>query len=244
MTLRLMSYNVKGLQQDGRAVAEVVRAERPDVLAVQEPPRGPLGWWRLHRFARRTGLRVVVGGRGARTTALLASPGLAVTHAHALPLPWQAGTVRRGVALARVEGVVVVAVHLSLDRAERLRHLDVLDAHLARAQRPLVLVGDLNEQPGGPTWQRLLGSGTPGGVGGAGGTAGAQAGLAGLLDAAPDGPPTYPAVDARHRIDVVLHDAGVRVVAAHVRDDALVHRASDHRPLVVDLAPGPGPTGV
>ncbi|MDC7122843.1 hypothetical protein OMK64_15005, partial [Cellulomonas fimi] len=74
-------------------------------------------------------------------------------------------------------------------------------------------------------------------VGGVGGTAGAQAGLAGLLDAAPDGPPTYPAVDARHRIDVVLHDAGLRVAAAHVRDDALVQRASDHRPLVVDLEP-------
>lgn len=235
-----MSYNVKGLQQDGRAVAEVVRAERPDVLAVQEPPRGPLGRWRLHRFARRTGLRVVVSGRGARTTALLAAPGLAVTHAHAVALPWQAGTVRRGVAVARVEGVVVVAVHLSLDRAERLRHLDVLDAHLARAQRPLVLVGDVNEPPGGPTWQRLLG----GGAAGAGGVAGAQAGLAGLLDSWPDGPPTYPAVDPRHRIDVVLHDAGLHVAGVHVRDDVLVHRASDHRPLVVDLVPAPRPAGL
>lgn len=225
-----MSYNVKGLQLDGRAVAAVVRAEAPDVLAVQEPPRGLLGRWRLHRFARRAGLRVVVGGRGARTTSLLVARGTAVTHAHALALPWQAGTVRRGVALARVGGVVVVAVHLSLDRAERLRHLDVLDAHLARAPRPLVVVGDLNEPPGGPTWRRLLDAVVEGT---------ARTVLGGLLDAAPDGPPTYPAVDARHRIDVLLHDPALRVVDARVRDDALVHAASDHRPLVVDLALGP-----
>lgn len=227
MTLRLMTYNVKGLHLDGRAVAAVVRSAAPDVLAVQEPPRGPLGWCRLRLFARRAGLRVVVGGRGSRTTALLVAGGRSVSHAHALRLPWQEGTTRRGVALARVDGVVVVVVHLSLDRAERLRHLDLLDAHLTPARRPFVVLGDLNEPPGGPAWHRLVGvPGTPPGR------------LGALVDADPGGPPTYPAVDAEHRIDAVLLDPTLVARRVRVLDDALVQRASDHRPLVVDLEVG------
>ncbi|AEE44998.1 endonuclease/exonuclease/phosphatase family protein [Cellulomonas fimi] len=219
--MRLMTYNVKGLQLDGRAVAQVVRQARPDVLAVQEPPRGLPGRWRVRRFARRAGLRVVVNGRGSRTTALLVAPGLHVSHAHALRLPWREGTVRRGAAVARVEGVVVAAVHLSLVRDERAQHLELLLRHLAAAPpAPRVVLGDLNEPPDGPAWHRLL---------------------EGLVDACPDGPPTYPAVDASLRIDAVLVDPSLTVRSAAVHDDDLVLRASDHRPLVVDVEPAAPP---
>ena len=212
--LRLMTYNVKGLQVDRDAVAAVVREARPDVLGVQEPPRGLLGRWRLRRLAHVTGLRVAVGGRGSRTTALLVAPGRRVTGAHAVRLPWRPGTTRRGASMARVDGVAVLCVHLSLVRDERAQHLEMLLRHLAAAPPPHVLLGDLNERPGGATWDRILQD---------------------LTDADPDGPPTYPAVEARHRIDAVMFGPGLRVRSATVRDGETVERASDHRPLVVEI---------
>ena len=212
--LRLMTYNVKGLKVDRDAVATVVREAQPDVLGVQEPPRGPLGWCRTWKFAHDVGMRAVVNGRGARTTALLVAPGRRVTGAHAVRLPWRPGTTRRGASMARVDGVAVLCVHLSLVRDERGQHLEMLLRHLAAAPPPHVLLGDLNERPGGATWDRILQD---------------------LTDADPDGPPTYPAVEARHRIDAVMFGPGLRALSATVRDDETVERASDHRPLVVEI---------
>lgn len=160
--LRVMTYNLKGLTLDAAAAAEVVRAADPDVVGVQEPPRGPLGRWRLRRFARDAGLRVAVGHGGARTTALLVSPRVTrVEDARAVRLPWfgarerRTAWTRRGYALATVDGVRVVSVHLSLDRLERARHLSRILAEVEATAGPCVVVGDLNEQPGGETWGRL-----------------------------------------------------------------------------------------
>ncbi|GIG22164.1 metal-dependent hydrolase [Cellulomonas chitinilytica] len=246
--MRLMTYNVKGLSLDRAAVVEVVRAQRPDVLALQEPPRGPAGRWRLRRFAAATGLVAVVNGRGARTTALLVAPGRAVSRARALRLPWRFGTTRRGVSVAVVDDVRVVVVHLSLHRVERAEHLERLVASTVPAPPgatvpappgatvpappvadaaslpgapapvaggpPTVVLGDLNELPGGPAWLRL------GQV---------------LTDVAPDGDPTFPAGVPRKRIDAVLVSAGIVVERVLVPDGDAARRGSDHRPVVVDL---------
>ena len=69
--MRVMTYNLKGLHMSARAAATVVRPPAPDVLAVQEPPRGPFGRRRMRRFGSAVGLVPVVSGHGARTTALL-----------------------------------------------------------------------------------------------------------------------------------------------------------------------------
>ncbi|MBO9555444.1 endonuclease/exonuclease/phosphatase family protein [Cellulomonas sp.] len=216
--LRLMTYNVKGLKLDRFAAAEVVRAQRPDVLALQEPPRGLAGRWRLRRFAAATDLVAVVNGRGARTTALLVAPGHTVAEARPMRLPWRTGTTRRGVSVASVDGVRVVVVHLSLHRVERAEHLErVVVATVpepAASGPPTVLLGDLNELPGGPAWLRL------GQV---------------LTDVAPDGDPTFPAATPRKRIDAVLVSADLAVENVLVPDGDAVRRGSDHRPVVVDL---------
>src|SRR5690606_38786677 len=149
--LRVMTYNVRGLKDDEAAVVEVLRAATPDVVALQEPPRGPLGRRRLARLAERAGLEVLVGGGGARTTALLARPGLPVGTAYAMRLPARPLRTRRGLATADVAGLRVVSVHLGLAARERSRQL-VRILPLVAAAPDCVVAGDLNEPPGGPTW--------------------------------------------------------------------------------------------
>src|SRR4051794_12223041 len=61
--LRLLSYNVRSLRDDPVAVAAVIRACEPDVVAVQEAPR--FLRWRSKRaaMARRCGMVVATADR-------------------------------------------------------------------------------------------------------------------------------------------------------------------------------------
>ena len=212
--MRVMTYNLKGLHLSAHAAAAVVRDAAPDVLAVQEPPRGLRGRRRMRRFAAAVGLVAVVNGRGARTTALLVRPGLAVDGARAVRLSWRPGRTRRGVSTASVDGVTFVSVHLSLVRVERAAHLERLLDEVVPQTRAIVL-GDLNEQPNGPAWARLADH---------------------LAAIAVDTGPTFPAIAPRQRIDAVLATPDLNVVGAQVPDGPAVERGSDHRPIVVDLA--------
>jgi len=217
-TLRVLTANIHQLRDDRSAVVAVLRGAAPDVVALQEPPRGPLGAARLRRLARDAGLRVAVGGGRARTTALLVRPTLPVTGARAVGLPWTPGRTRRGIAVADVAGVRVLSVHLSLDPAERAQHLIRLLLLVAAADGPCIVAGDLNEQPDGESWVRL----------------GRH-----LRDATTASGPTYPAAEPTARIDVVLV-AGLGSSNAEVVPGDAARRASDHLPVVVDVHLGPG----
>ena len=210
--MKVMTYNLKGLHLEARAAAAVVRAAAPDVLAVQEPPRGLFGRFRMRRFGGAVGLTPVVSGHGARTTALLVRD-LPVRDARAVRLPWRPGTTRRGVSVAVVDDITFVVVHLSLVRTERAAHLERLLSSVVPARRTVVL-GDINEQPDGPAWARLA----------------AHLGSA----AAPTGP-TFPAVGPTQRIDAVFATPDLVVGPASVPDGPAVEAGSDHRPIVVDV---------
>ncbi|KQX64431.1 endonuclease/exonuclease/phosphatase family protein [Angustibacter sp. Root456] len=224
--VRVVTYNVRDLLDDRDAVAHVVRACRPDVLCLQEAPRRPLTAHRLRRLARESALRWVSGGRASGGTAVLVHPRLDVVEAAAHRLPvtgWL--TRRRGVAAATVataDGarLTVVSVHLSLRAEERVRHVGRVLERWAAQPGPLVVAGDLNELPGGPSWTAL----------------GAQ-----LHDVAATGAATFPARRPRSRIDAVFVGPGVEVVGVHVAgaseglDADVLTAASDHRPVVVDL---------
>jgi endonuclease/exonuclease/phosphatase family metal-dependent hydrolase len=213
--MRVMTYNVKGLDIGLDALVEVIGDARPDVLGLQEPPRGVHGRRRLTELADRTGLEVTVGGGDARTTALLTRRGVPVEEAWSQALPWRIGQVRRGYCVARIDGVTTAVIHLPLGGTERLAHLDVVLQTLAAEPGPYVVMGDLNEEPGGPTWARLL---------------------TGLTD--PVEPvPTFTARRPRRRLDAVLVSPTVRVTGSAVRRDDVTVRASDHLPVVVDLQP-------
>lgn len=209
-----MTYNVRMLKDDQAAVASVLRDAAPDVVALQEPPRwGPLGRVRLRRVAAEAGLVVVVAGRGARTTALLARPEIAVTGPHGLRLPSAPGRTLRGLAVADHAGLRIVSVHLSLSAHERSRQVLRIMPLVAAAPNCVVL-GDLNEQPSGSSWTRL--------------------GM-NLRDLAAHAGPTYSATRPTKRIDAVLGSRGVTATGAHVVSNDDTRRASDHLPVVVDV---------
>ncbi len=241
--MRLVSYNVEGLRQGAR-VARVLRGLDADVVALQEPGRGPWGLVRLAVLASRTRLRRVAR---CGTTALLVAghvevaPAVGVvraglvntlnrfgrtnrfTHRHppsGVQLPRGRPTWRRphpmgrGASIGCVDGVGIVVLHLPPgDQPRRVAHLDRI-ADRWEHHDPQLVVGDLNERPGGPAWRRLTVS---------------------LHDLAPDAGPTYPAPRPRSRIDAVLGSASLRAVRAWVPDDPEVLVASDHRPVVVEL---------
>ncbi len=213
--MRVMTYNVKGLDIGVDALVEVVRDAAPDVLGLQEPPRGVHGRRRLAELADRTGLRVVLGDRESRTTALLLRRGAPLDAARAQTLPWRPGQVPRGYCLARTQGVTIAVVHLPLGSRERLAHLDRVLHDVVAQPGPYVVMGDLNEEPGGPTWARLT---------------------SGLIDAVAAPAPTFTARRPRRRLDGVLVSPGVVVTCSTVRRDDVTRRASDHLPVVVDLA--------
>jgi endonuclease/exonuclease/phosphatase family metal-dependent hydrolase len=249
--LRLLSWNVWKLLGDPLAVHRVIRAAEPDLVCLQE---GPARWWsgpQLAALARSTGLRVLAGGRSGAGNVLLGSPRLAVTAATAVRFrPADRWIQRRGAALATVAlpgepPIRVAGVHLSLNPAERLAHLADLIARLQASGLPMVVAGDLNEPPGGPSWQALAAIVTdptdPADPSGAHPRHGAH-----IVQKNPAGAtlfpaPTYPARNPRRRIDAVLTSPGIEVLdygrwTPSPRDAAL---ASDHIPVLAQLHPPP-----
>ncbi|MCU1432127.1 MAG: Endonuclease/exonuclease/phosphatase [Actinotalea sp.] len=213
-TLRLMTYNIRQLKDDADAVASLLRESGADVVAIQEPPRGPLGGRRLARLAARAGYTAAVSGAGARTTALLVREGLPVTGTRAVPLPWRPPRTRRGLAVADVSGIRFISTHLSLVPAEREQHVGRLLRLVGAAAGGCVVAGDLNEDPGGPTWRVLT---------------------LHLRDAAAAVGPTFTARNPRRRLDAVLVSPGISASSARARRDETTLAASDHLPVVVDL---------
>jgi endonuclease/exonuclease/phosphatase family metal-dependent hydrolase len=227
--LRLLSWNVRHLFGDPLAVRRVLLAAEPDLVCLQEAPRVPWAGRTLASVARSAGLIHVAGGWSAGGTAVLRSPRVQVRDPEAFGLPrtgdfpfarrWSH---RRGVTLVSVglpdspDGgrlARVASVHLGLDRAERLDHVDRIVQRLTAAHLPIVVAGDLNERPDGPSWQAFSSIAT---------------------DPAPQAGTTFPAVRPRLRIDAVLTGAQVDTVEygqwSPDRRDAEL--ASDHLPVL------------
>lgn len=222
---RVLSYNVRSLRDDRRAVARVIAACTPDVVCIQEAPRFLLWRHRCRALARASGLVVVTGGRPAAAMLLLARPGLPVLDRRDLKLSKAPRLHQRGVAVAVLDTgigrVTVASMHLDLDAAERRRHATEVLAALDGFPDPLVLAGDVNEEPGDPAWQILTGR------------------LQDAYAAAPVSPPgTFPAPKPARRIDGIFLDPRLRVLSCGVPDHPDLARASDHRPVLVVVAGG------
>jgi endonuclease/exonuclease/phosphatase family metal-dependent hydrolase len=231
--VRLVTYNIRALKDDPAAVARVVTGLAPDVLCLQEVPRF-LGWRiKRGRLARECGMAVASGRRPAGL-AVLAGPRARVLHReyHLLrPIP---GLHRRGLAVAVLEfgtgtdaaRLIAASVHLDLQPTARRAHTRELLAHLDRVRRehpaPVVVAGDINEKPGGQSWNLL--------------TDRFQDGHA----VAPDGEArTFTARRPGKRIDGIFADRRIEVLGCGVPADPKIAAdypaATDHRPVKADL---------
>jgi endonuclease/exonuclease/phosphatase family metal-dependent hydrolase len=127
-------------------------------------------------------------------------------------------------AALRIGGVAldVATVHLSLDAAERGRHLSEIWAALPPDHASLVVGGDVNEGPDGPVWRDLSAQ-----LRDAWATAGYGAGH------------TYSARSPHKRIDGVFVGAAFDIVECRSVDVPGVEKASDHLPVLAVLRTRP-----
>ncbi|WP_141577147.1 endonuclease/exonuclease/phosphatase family protein [Actinomadura sp. WMMA1423] len=229
--VRLLSYNVRSLRDDPAAVARVVRANAPDVVCVQEVPRF-WGWRRQRRrLARACGLRVAAGRRACGLAVLTVPHVRRVAREFHLLTP-ERGLHRRALAIAVLEvggaRLIAASTHLDLVDGPRLRHVHEIFSHLDRARRrhgaPVVLAGDVNEEPGGRSWTLL-----------------AERFQDAYAAAPVGGEPTFTSRAPKRRIDGVFADPAVRITACGVPPDGAGDhpRATDHRPVLAELAVEP-----
>lgn len=221
--IRVATYNILMGGRRGAVVHDVVRRLDADVLLVNESPKQPLLWKRRCRaLADRWQMRYVAGGRPAGSNMVVVGPRVAVKSSGAERLKQPLFQPRRGIAWAqlRVEGRLIGAVscHLSLDRERRLREVQRVVEVASTLRGPVVVAGDLNEPPRGPSWQRLRD--------------------AGFVDHGDNTWETFPAEDPRTRIDALLVRGVTATVLSHGDPglpDRLLRAASDHRPLSADI---------
>ncbi|MGH8823969.1 MAG: endonuclease/exonuclease/phosphatase family protein [Jiangellaceae bacterium] len=218
--LRVVSYNIRGLRDDRSAVVRVLRSLDADVVCIQEAPRFLRWRSRCAALARESGLLYVGGGGTTGGTMMLASLRVDVRSSIDYRFSRTPDLYRRGAVAARVHragaSLVVASVHLGLDADERARHRNELVGLVNRFESEVTVVaGDINEQPGRPTWRAIA---------------------AEFADAAAaDETPTFSTAHPRRRIDGVFVRGPARVTAYRVVEDPDVLVASDHRPVVVDL---------
>ncbi len=220
--LRVVTYNILMGGRRGQPLNDVVRALAPDVLLVNESPKRPVLWKRdCRHLVERWRLRYVAGGRpaGSNLVACAATVGVKAVTEEVLRQPLFQP--RRGIVSAqlRVGGrlVGVVSCHLSLDRERRVQEARRVLEVAGRLRGPVVVAGDLNETPDGPSWELLR--------------------RAGFVDHGSSAWRTFPADDPERRIDALLVRGDVRVLRHGDPgvDVRLLAAASDHRPVLAEL---------
>jgi endonuclease/exonuclease/phosphatase family metal-dependent hydrolase len=111
----------------------------------------------------------------------------------------------------------VVACHLSLHADRRVREAERVVEVADQLRGPVVVGGDLNERPGGPSWRRLR--------------------KAGYVDHGSGDWLTFPATEPTKRIDALLVRGAARLLhhGDPGVDEELQARASDHRGVLAVL---------
>lgn len=216
--LRVMTYNIHGLHDDAGALVGVVREAAPDVLVVQEALRR-LRWRSFTAgLARRFGMYYAGGGNPCTSSGNVIMTAMRV-RAHAEESFRYVGG--RGAVLVRCSvgrtRFLVAGTHLSTEPVERLRQAAEFKAALDRATVPVLVGGDLNDDPAGPAWRTVAD---------------------GLVDAAQAagaaGAATFPR--SGRRIDAIFVDPSFAVAGCAVLDTPGTRAASDHRPVLADIA--------
>lgn len=230
--LRVMTYNVHvgtGMDKklDLTRIAEVIKRERPDLVALQEIDRGVERTGRVDQIkelARLTkmdyafahNLNYQGGQYGVAVLSRL--PILSIDHRRYAHLR---EAERRGFLRVEVElkgqRINFVTTHLDYQHADnRLYEAgQLLAAFPAQKEAPLIIAGDFNDEPSGTTYQLMLKH---------------FADVWMASEPAGDGL-TYPADKPRKRIDYLFLGGCISVKSARVVQTL----ASDHLPLVAEV---------
>ncbi len=242
--LRFMTFNIRhgdGLDRrvDLARAAGVIRAARPDVVGVQEVDRhygdrsgfaDQAGWLAgaldmQLAYGATLDLDPPAAGRPRRRFGNALLSRLPVLDSENILLPKSGGHEQRGLLRAGIGAAgrtwQVYTTHLQPnDAVERRTQARAVADLIGAPDHPVVLLGDLNATSGTPEIQALTG---------------------GLADAWPvagrRGGSTFPAPVPYRRIDYVLHSRTCRAVHAIVVGSLAARIASDHLPVVADIAP-------
>ena len=237
---RILTFNVHSCvgtdrRLDVGRIADVIAAQSPDIVALQEVDVGRArtgGVDQAHAIAERLGMvsRFNVTGRveeEAYGDAILTSLPERLVKAGPLPAYALLRMEPRGALWVAIDvcgrDLQVVNTHLGLAPPEQLVQVKALlgPEWLGRSARsdPTILVGDLNTGARGAACRRLRArlNDARAAVRRAGSTA------------------TFPSNMPLRRLDHVFVSDAIRVRSIHVANDALARRASDHLPLVVDF---------
>jgi len=227
--LRVLAYNVKhGLGLDGtidlERIADVIRAQQPDVVTLQEIDRGCArsgGVDQARVLGELCGMQHVFGefmpyDGGHYGMALLSRYPIASWSNHVLP----PGTEPRSALEARIglphsgPEVIVTGIHLYRTEEERLAQARTLVEHYRGETAPVILAGDFNSLRGSSvmnlleeSWSNPVKQGDPN---------------------------TFPADHPEREIDFMLvrPTGAVTVRRMQVVPESL---ASDHRPILVEI---------
>jgi len=237
-----MTYNVHGgfgsdMRYDPNRVLRVISAANPDVVALQELDVGrnrSRGFDQASWFAKRLSMnfefvraRDCARGGGCFGNAVLSRYALSSSGARELPQIHDSSE-RRIAQLVRVAGpgmtLDVFNTHLGLRPKERHLQCEALLGWIsAEPSTGHVLCGDLNAAPGSLPYMKLTGL-----------MRDAQTALADRRARS-----TWPSIWPVLRLDHVFVGRGLRIIHHHVPMDTGARLASDHLPLVVDLAAEP-----
>lgn len=223
--IRLMTYNIRGTigmdnGYSAKRVADVIRTSGAQIVCLQEvhtfrevsgnvDQPAVFGKMLGMHVAFQRNYRCGIGGLG---NVVMTNLDFWQTRSHILTSDDE----QRGVMEVQIispEGpLTLFCTHLGLTDKERLTQTRELAALLNAASSPKLICGDFNEEAKDAGIRELIKS-------------------AGLVDSSPNGKPTFDAAKPSNRIDMVLCDPSIKVLATSV----LSSEASDHLPLVVDL---------
>lgn len=227
-SLRVLSYDVRGLRGDPAAVVGVIRASRADVVLLQQAPTSTRWRSRCAALAREAELLVVGGDRKAAGNLVLSRVRNKVLGVISTPLPgsWRR---RAGMVLAVLEvsgsRVVVISTRFGLDTTQRSRQADALISQIGGLGDQVVCGIAVNDDPGTSAWNTVA------------------ARLRDAYSVVPEGGgATFPAFAPNRRIDAIFVSEAVTVLAAGVPHGLpAAAAASDHLPVLAQLMLGPSP---